>query len=97
MRHHVPAKRYLCAIDPEYHAGLSGASKRSLEVQGGPMNEQELRAFEQMAGTDAAIALRRRDDRAKVAGKSVPPLTTYRDYVVKVLERRGDPLKNIVG
>ena len=95
MKRHLQC--YLCAIDPEHHAGLSETSKRSLEVQGGPMNQEELLAFEVLAGTDAAVALRRRDDRTKVAGKSVPPLATYRDYVFKVLEGRVDPLKNIAG
>lgn len=34
---HVTAKRYLCAVDPSYHDGLSEASKKSLMFQGGPM------------------------------------------------------------
>ena len=29
IRLHVPAKRYLCTVDPEYYQGLSRASKRS--------------------------------------------------------------------
>lgn len=33
---HVAAKRYLCAVDAGYHAGLSPSSVRSLEAQGGP-------------------------------------------------------------
>ena len=35
IRLHVDAKRYLCHAEPEYWAGLSPASKHSLELQGG--------------------------------------------------------------
>ncbi|MCJ1394691.1 hypothetical protein MMC18_007571 [Xylographa bjoerkii] len=42
---HVAAKRYLTAIDPEYYAGLSTASQKSLELQGGPFNGEELDHF----------------------------------------------------
>ena len=41
IRLHVAAKRYLCAVDPAYLAGLSPASRRSLSLQGGPMNAEE--------------------------------------------------------
>src|ERR1700761_7508785 len=43
---HVAAKRYLCAVDPEYHGKLSDASKKSLEFQGGPMKGKEKEDFE---------------------------------------------------
>ena len=42
-QHHVAAKRYLCATDPEYFQKLSTASIHSLNLQGGPMSEAELR------------------------------------------------------
>ena len=45
-RHHVAAKRYLCATDPEYFQKLSTASVHSLNLQGGPMSEAELKDFE---------------------------------------------------
>lgn len=90
VRHHVPAKRYLCAVDPEYRAGLSDASARSLEVQGGPMDADERRAFEALAGWETAVTLRCRDDRAKVSGRQVPPLATYRDCVLRLLEEKAE-------
>src|SRR5262245_50330016 len=37
VRLHVPAKRYLCAVDPCYAGSLSAASQLSLRLQGGPM------------------------------------------------------------
>ncbi len=36
VRHHVAAKRYLCAARPEYFKRLSAASIHSLNLQGGP-------------------------------------------------------------
>ena len=41
VRLHVAAKRYLCASRPGYHASLSDASRRSLDLQGGPMSAEE--------------------------------------------------------
>ncbi|CAJ1455748.1 unnamed protein product, partial [Effrenium voratum] len=39
---HVDAKRYLCAINQEYHDNLSAASKTTLRHQGGPMTQEAL-------------------------------------------------------
>ena len=65
IRMHVSAKRYLCAVEPEYTAGLSPASVRSLAVQGGPMDADELADFARRDHVAGAIALRRWDDEAK--------------------------------
>ena len=62
---HVAAKRYLCAVDAGYHAGLSPSSVRSLEAQGGPMSPAEAAAFEanpRSRGGRAAAALGRRGE-----------------------------------
>ena len=40
--HHVNAKRYLCAVDPQYNDSLSPASKTTLKHQGGPMSKEEV-------------------------------------------------------
>ena len=45
---HVPAKRYICTVDKSYYQTLSRASKRSFELQGGFMSEEEKAAFEQI-------------------------------------------------
>jgi predicted HD phosphohydrolase len=74
---HVAAKRYLCAVEPDYHAGLSAASQRSLRRQGGPMAAGELAAIEATPGWADAVALRRWDDGGKVDGAAVPGLATY--------------------
>lgn len=85
VRLHVAAKRYLCAIDPAYHAGLSPASRRSLDLQGGPMSPEEARRFEGLPHFTAAVALRRWDDAAKVPGLSVPGLEHYRRHLEAAL------------
>jgi predicted HD phosphohydrolase len=78
VRLHVAAKRYLSAVEVAYHAGLSEASRRSLRLQGGPMNPDEVRRFEQEPGVRSAVALRRWDDAAKVPGLVLPGLDHYR-------------------
>lgn len=74
---HVAAKRYLCAVEPDYHAGLSAGSQRSLRRQGGPMAAGELAAFRATTGWAGAVALRRWDDAGKVDGAAVPGLAGY--------------------
>ncbi|PKX92236.1 HD domain-containing protein [Aspergillus novofumigatus IBT 16806] len=65
---HVPAKRYLTAVDSAYYDSLSAASKMSLEVQGGPFSGAELAAFEADPLREVMVLLRLWDDRAKVPG-----------------------------
>ncbi|MEM8258736.1 hypothetical protein Q4R52_21700, partial [Morganella morganii] len=45
VRLHVSAKRFLCAVDPSYHASLSPASRHSLVLQGGPFDERAAAAY----------------------------------------------------
>src|SRR5947209_4661571 len=61
VRLHVAAKRYLCVAEPGYFGRLSPASVLSLELQGGPMTEDEATAFRAGPFSAAAIALRRWD------------------------------------
>jgi gamma-butyrobetaine dioxygenase len=65
VRLHVPAKRYLCAIDAGYFGLLSAESVRTLSLQGGPMTAGEVAAFEALPFSRDAVAIRRWDDRAK--------------------------------
>ncbi len=78
IRLHVEAKRYLCAVDSHYLESLSPASRRSLELQGGPMPAEERACFEANPFYREAIRLRRYDDTAKVPGLDVPDLEHYR-------------------
>ena len=68
---HVQAKRYLVTTDPAYYAGLSEASKFTLEKQGGLLTAEEQSAFERDSLFKLHIALRRIDEEAKVSGQIV--------------------------
>lgn len=87
VRLHVAAKRYLCGATPAYFDKLSEDSRTSLALQGGPMNAQEIAAFDRLEHRAAALALRMIDDEAKVAGLVTPTLDSYRE-MAKRLERR---------
>lgn len=80
---HVRAKRYLCSREPRYLAGLSDGSRRSLELQGGPADPDEIAGFEANPRHQDALRLRGWDDGGKVQGLEVPGL----DYHVERLER----------
>ncbi len=77
VRLHVAAKRYLCAVEPGYFSELSRPSVISLELQGGPMSEEEAEAFEANPHYREAVSLRRWDDEAKVVGEQTPPLEAF--------------------
>ncbi len=65
VRLHVPAKRYLCAVEPGYFGLLSEESVRTLARQGGPMTSAEAAAFEALPHAPDAVSVRRWDDEAK--------------------------------
>lgn len=56
---HVAAKRYLCATEPDYFQKLSPGSVRTLELQGGPMDVEEVAAFRAIPDRPNAVAIRR--------------------------------------
>jgi phosphonate degradation associated HDIG domain protein len=80
-RLHVAAKRYLCAVDPTYFAALSPASVLSLKVQGGPLDEAGVKAYEALPFAQDAARLRRYDDQGKIPGLAVPDLEHYRTFL----------------
>lgn len=86
MRLHVPAKRYLCTVEPEYENALSPTSDKSYIDQGGPMSESELAQFRAEPHCDAALRLRRWDDAAKVAGKETPRVAEFVPHLRAVLK-----------
>ena len=65
VRLHVAAKRYLCAVEPDYFGKLSSDSVRSLGLQGGPMSADEIEAFRCLPQHEEAVRLRRYDEAAK--------------------------------
>jgi phosphonate degradation associated HDIG domain protein len=80
VRLHVPAKRYLCAVEADYLAGLSPPSLKSLGLQGGPMSAAEVTAFEAIPFSGDAVRLRRWDDQAKVSGLPTPPFEHFKPH-----------------
>ena len=84
VRLHVAAKRFLCTIEPEYLETLSEPSKTSLQLQGGLMSADERQEFARNAHYEAALALRRFDDGAKVVDAPAPPLQDYMRYIEQV-------------
>jgi len=87
IRLHVAAKRYLCAVDPSYRAGLSPASIRSLELQGGEFSDDEAGRFESIPHHRDAVRLRRWDDLAKIPGLVVPGIGHYRGRIAAASRR----------
>ena len=68
VRLHVDAKRYLCKRENGYWEHLSLVSKRTLEIQGGPMTEEEALDFERTPFHADAVLVRRWDDMGKQPG-----------------------------
>jgi predicted HD phosphohydrolase len=84
---HVPAKRYLVAVDADYHAHLSPASVASLVRQGGPMSDEEVAAFRAHPNAEEAVMVRRWDDDAKdptAAGLPVAEVLAAYDRLASV-------------
>jgi len=83
VRLHVAAKRYLCAIEPDYFALLSPDSVLSLGLQGGPMSAPEIVVFRAEPYAEAAVLLRRCDDAAKVKDLATPDLEHFVPYLAQ--------------
>ena len=85
IRLHVPAKRYLCAVEPAYLRQLSEASVLSLKKQGGPFTPDEAEAFRGDPHAEAALALRRWDEAAKVKNLPTPDVRHFLPQLESVL------------
>jgi phosphonate degradation associated HDIG domain protein len=96
VRLHVAAKRYLCAVDTEYYARLSDASRLSLQLQGGPFTAAQARKFEEHPCFAAAIQLRRWDEEAKIPQLATPPLEHYLDLARAVLAPPPDLARGVI-
>src|SRR5690349_10824140 len=81
VRLHVPAKRYLCLVEPGYASSLSPASTLSLALQGGRFQAEEVARFIAQPFAADAVRLRRWDEQAKVAGKITPRLGHFRPFL----------------
>jgi phosphonate degradation associated HDIG domain protein len=77
VKHHVNAKRYLTATNEKYAKNLTGASFKSLQLQGGPMTPVETEAFQAHPLFQDILLLRHWDEGAKVQNKQLPPITDF--------------------
>jgi predicted HD phosphohydrolase len=77
VKHHVNAKRYLTATNEKYSNNLTGASLKSLQLQGGPMQPHEVQAFEAHPLFHDILLLRCWDEGAKIPNKPLPPITDF--------------------
>jgi predicted HD phosphohydrolase len=85
VRGHVEAKRYLVARTHGYYEKLSSASKQTLALQGGPMSQDEVARFERDPLFKAKLRLRQWDEQGKDPGFAVPPLSSYREMILRHL------------
>lgn len=83
IRLHVEAKRYLTAVEPDYINLLSEASRKSLALQGGPMDAEEVKAFESNPHYTDAVILRRYDDMGKDTELSSGAIESFRSVLEK--------------
>ncbi|MEM1393410.1 MAG: phosphonate degradation HD-domain oxygenase [Cyanobacteria bacterium P01_H01_bin.150] len=81
IRLHVAAKRYLCAVSPDYWQKLSNKSKRSLELQGGIFSLEAAYKFIRKPYAKQAVQLRIYDDQAKVSNKPTTSLSHFTQYM----------------
>jgi len=77
---HVQAKRYLCR-KKSYWNSLSNASKVSLKLQGGMMNDDEVKKFVSLKFHNSAILLRKYDDEGKVPNAKMKKIEEYRNLI----------------
>jgi len=77
---HVLAKRYLCRNDSYYNL-LSEASKISLKLQGGIMNDDEAKKFSSLKFYNEAIKVRKYDDDGKIPNVKIKDIEDYRDLI----------------
>ncbi len=85
VRLHVPAKRYLCTIDPDYIDHLSTTSRNTLDLQGGLMSRREVVNFEQNPYYYEATRLRKWDDMAKIQKMNTPSLYHFIPHLEECL------------
>jgi phosphonate degradation associated HDIG domain protein len=87
VENHVQAKRYLTYKYPSYYDGLSEASRRTLEFQGGVMNSEEAERFEKDVLFETSILMRKWDELAKEMNIPVIPLEVMKETARKVLSK----------
>jgi phosphonate degradation associated HDIG domain protein len=88
VENHVQAKRYLTFISPDYYDKLSEASKKTLEYQGGKMNQEEAEKFQKNPLFDVSIRMRHWDEEAKETNMPLIDMEKLKLKVKAVLKLR---------
>jgi phosphonate degradation associated HDIG domain protein len=83
---HVVAKRYLTFRYPEYLRQLSDASRKTLQIQGGMMTEEEALDFELDPLFELKVQFRKWDDEAKITDRPLTGWENLRPMVIRHLE-----------
>ena len=84
IKYHVKAKKYL-ARDKKYFNALSEASKTSLKLQGGIMNDKEAKEFESNNFFKSSLKLRKFDEGAKKTGLKIKSIHEYKNLLISKL------------
>jgi len=84
IKYHVKAKRYL-SREEKYYKLLSEASKISLKLQGGIMNNEEAKKFESNEFFENSIKLRKFDEIAKKTGLKIKSISEYKNLLASKL------------
>ena len=84
IKYHVLAKRYL-ARDKKYYDKLSEASKISLNLQGGVLNDEECSKFEQKRYFKSSILVRKFDEAAKKTDFKMKSINQYKKLLTSNL------------
>ena len=87
VRHHVSAKRYLCATREEYFSQLSDASVHSLKLQGGPMDAEEVTEFETNPHLKEIIQVRLLDDAGKVTDMQTHNFAYFENILQELVDQ----------
>ena len=80
IKYHVLAKRYLCR-NKLYYDHLSQASKVSLKLQGGVMNDEEEKKFTSLKFYQDAIKVREYDDSGKIPNIKIKSIDDYQELI----------------
>lgn len=88
VKGHVAAKRYLVAADETYAAKLSPASRETLRWQGGPMSEQERKAFHEHPFFAEIIQVRLWDEGAKDYDAVLLPMSMFKNFIEDYLSHK---------
>jgi predicted HD phosphohydrolase len=84
IKYHVKAKRYLVR-NKKYYKFLSEASRISLKLQGGMMNDEEAKTFENNEFFENSIKLRKFDEVAKKSGLKIKSINEYKNLLASKL------------